>query len=128
MGQFTDAGSIMTSWHRICTKDINVLGSWGFTGNDLPLGVDMLYRTREKYPWLDDHRINGQLIVPLALALDHCADAARRLGIGPAMAFSNIEILEPLTIENAGSSFAITARANSIYKVEMGSSELIAYD
>ena len=31
---------------RICTKDLNVLGSWGFTGNDLPLGVDMLYRTR----------------------------------------------------------------------------------
>jgi threonine dehydrogenase-like Zn-dependent dehydrogenase len=53
MGQFTDAGSIMTSWHRICAKDINVLGSWGFTGNDLPLGVDMLYRTRAKYPWLN---------------------------------------------------------------------------
>ena len=30
----------MTSWHRICAKDICVLGSWGFTGNDLPLGVD----------------------------------------------------------------------------------------
>ncbi|MFZ0103633.1 MAG: zinc-binding dehydrogenase, partial [Pseudolabrys sp.] len=44
MGQFTDAGSIATSWHRICTKDINILGSWGFTGNDLPFGVDMLYR------------------------------------------------------------------------------------
>ena len=53
MGQFTDAGSIMTNWHRICTKDLNVLGSWAFTGNDLPLGVDMLYRTRDKYPWLD---------------------------------------------------------------------------
>src|SRR5487761_1202172 len=53
MGQFTDAGSIETSWHRICTKDLNVLGSWGFTGNDLPLGVDMLSRTRGKYPWLD---------------------------------------------------------------------------
>jgi threonine dehydrogenase-like Zn-dependent dehydrogenase len=53
MGQFTDAGSIETSWHRICTKDLNVLGSWGFTGNDLPLGVDMLSRTRAKYPWLE---------------------------------------------------------------------------
>jgi threonine dehydrogenase-like Zn-dependent dehydrogenase len=53
MGQFTDAGSIETSWHRICTKDLNVLGSWGFTGNDLPLGVDMLHRTRHKYPWLE---------------------------------------------------------------------------
>jgi threonine dehydrogenase-like Zn-dependent dehydrogenase len=46
MGQFTDAGSIQTSWHRICAKDLNVLGSWAFTANDLPLGVDMLYRTR----------------------------------------------------------------------------------
>ncbi|MEA2842210.1 MAG: hypothetical protein QOF41_3540 [Methylobacteriaceae bacterium] len=53
MGQFTDAGKIETSWHRICTKDLNVLGSWAFTGNDLPLGVDMLYRTRHKYPYFD---------------------------------------------------------------------------
>ena len=53
MGQFTDAGAITTSWHRICAKDINVLGSWGFTGNDLPLGVDMLYRGKVKYPWFD---------------------------------------------------------------------------
>jgi threonine dehydrogenase-like Zn-dependent dehydrogenase len=53
MGQFTDAGSITTSWHRICAKDINVIGSWGFTGNDLPLGVDMLYRAKAKYPWFD---------------------------------------------------------------------------
>jgi hypothetical protein len=51
MGQFTDAGSIETSWHRICAKDINVLGSWAFTANDLPLGVDMLDRARAKYPW-----------------------------------------------------------------------------
>src|SRR5205814_10539518 len=51
MGQFTDAGSIETSWHRICTKDLNVLGSWAFTANDLPLGVDMLYRARDRYPW-----------------------------------------------------------------------------
>ncbi len=53
MGQFTDAGSINTSWHRICAKDLNVLGSWAFTANDLPLGVDMLHRARKKYPWLD---------------------------------------------------------------------------
>jgi len=53
MGQFTDAGSVMTNWHRICTKDLNVLGSWAFTANDLPLGVEMLYKTRHKYPWLD---------------------------------------------------------------------------
>jgi threonine dehydrogenase-like Zn-dependent dehydrogenase len=53
MGQFTDAGSINTSWHRFCTKDLNILGSWGFTANDLPLGVEMLYKARDKYPWLE---------------------------------------------------------------------------
>ena len=53
MGQFTDAGSIETNWHRICTKDLNVLGSWAFTANDLPLGVDMLDRARDRYPWHD---------------------------------------------------------------------------
>ncbi len=53
MGQFTDAGSIETSWHRICTKDLNVLGSWAFTANDLPKGVDMLWQARDRYPWLE---------------------------------------------------------------------------
>lgn len=51
MGQFTNAGSIDTNWHRICTKDLNVLGSWAFTANDLALGVDMLDRARDRYPW-----------------------------------------------------------------------------
>jgi threonine dehydrogenase-like Zn-dependent dehydrogenase len=53
MGQFTDAGSIDTNWHRICTKDINILGSWAFTANDLPLGVRMLHHARERYPWFE---------------------------------------------------------------------------
>ena len=47
------AGAIQTNWHRICTKDLNLLGSWAFTGNDLALGVDMLYRARARYPWFD---------------------------------------------------------------------------
>jgi hypothetical protein len=53
MGQFTDAGPIMTSWHRICTKDINLLGSWAFTADDLALGVDMLDRAQGRYPFLE---------------------------------------------------------------------------
>jgi threonine dehydrogenase-like Zn-dependent dehydrogenase len=53
MGQFTDAGAIETNWHRICTKDVNVLGSWGFTANDIPLGIAMLDRARERYPWTE---------------------------------------------------------------------------
>jgi threonine dehydrogenase-like Zn-dependent dehydrogenase len=53
MGQFTDAGAIQTNWHRICTKDINVLGSWAFTANDIPQGIAMLDRARGRYPWYD---------------------------------------------------------------------------
>jgi threonine dehydrogenase-like Zn-dependent dehydrogenase len=51
MGQFTDAGAIETNWHRICTKDLTVLGSWAFTANDIPLGIAMLGRARDRYPW-----------------------------------------------------------------------------
>ena len=35
MGQFTDAGSIDTNWHRFCTKDLILLGSWAFTADDV---------------------------------------------------------------------------------------------
>lgn len=51
MGQFTDAGSIEINWHRICLKDIKLVGSWGITANDLPVGIDMLDRARDRYPW-----------------------------------------------------------------------------
>jgi len=51
MGQFTDAGSIETNWHRICSKDISILGSWAFTANDIPLAIQMLHRVGERYPW-----------------------------------------------------------------------------
>jgi len=53
MGQFTDAGSIETNWHRICTKDINLLGSWAFTANDIAEGIKMLDRARDRFPWTD---------------------------------------------------------------------------
>jgi threonine dehydrogenase-like Zn-dependent dehydrogenase len=51
MGQFTDVGAIETNWHRICTKDLTILGSWAFTANDIPDGIAILDRTREHYPW-----------------------------------------------------------------------------
>jgi threonine dehydrogenase-like Zn-dependent dehydrogenase len=53
MGQFTDAGSIETNWHRFVAKDITIMGSWAFTENDLALGVKMLHHAKDKYPWFD---------------------------------------------------------------------------
>ncbi len=53
MGQFTDAGPVMTSWHRICTKDINLLGSWAFTADDIWQGILMLNRARDRYPFAE---------------------------------------------------------------------------
>jgi threonine dehydrogenase-like Zn-dependent dehydrogenase len=50
MGQFTDAGAVETNWHRICTKDVTILGSWAFTADDIWLGITMLNRARDKYP------------------------------------------------------------------------------
>jgi len=28
-----------------------VFGSWAFTANDIPLGIAMLDRARDRYPW-----------------------------------------------------------------------------
>ena len=53
MGQFTDAGSIETNWHRFVAKDITIMGSWAFTENDLALGVRMLHHARDRYPWFE---------------------------------------------------------------------------
>jgi threonine dehydrogenase-like Zn-dependent dehydrogenase len=53
MGQFTDAGSVETNWHRICTKDISIVGSWAFTAEDIPTGIAMLDRARDRYPWYE---------------------------------------------------------------------------
>jgi len=51
MGQFTDAGPIATNWHRICTKDITIIGSWAFTADDIWTGIVMLARARARYPF-----------------------------------------------------------------------------
>ena len=51
MGQFTDVGSVETNWPRICSKDINLLGSWAFTPNDIALGIGMMSRIANRYPW-----------------------------------------------------------------------------
>ncbi len=51
MGQFTNAGSIDTNWHRICVKAVTVIGSWAFTADDIALGIKMLYRARHRYPF-----------------------------------------------------------------------------
>ena len=53
MGQFTDAGSIETNWHRFCVKDINMLGSWAFTADDIARGIAVLDRARDRYPFRD---------------------------------------------------------------------------
>lgn len=53
MGQFTDAGSIETNWHRFCVKDINILGSWAFTADDIARGIALLDRARDRYPFRD---------------------------------------------------------------------------
>jgi threonine dehydrogenase-like Zn-dependent dehydrogenase len=51
MGQFTDAGSIDTNWHRICSRDMILVSSWGLTPQDMPPAIELLDRARDRYPW-----------------------------------------------------------------------------
>ena len=51
MGQFTDAGSIDTNWHRICVKEVQVLASWAFTPDEVAQGMHNLHAIQEDYDW-----------------------------------------------------------------------------
>ena len=50
MGQFTDAGSIETNWHRICTKDVTFARQLGLYRRRYLDRVTMLHRAGHKYP------------------------------------------------------------------------------
>lgn len=51
MGQFTDAGGIDTNWHRMCVKEIQVLGSWAFTPDEVNQAISNLHAVQEDYDW-----------------------------------------------------------------------------
>ena len=51
MGQFTNAGIIDTNWHRICTKELQVLGSWALTPEDIAQAMANLYAVQASYDW-----------------------------------------------------------------------------
>lgn len=58
--------------------------------------------SRTDQPWLDDHRFDGRILVPLAVTLDYAAAAAARLGLGPGLALSNIIASEAFTVPETG--------------------------
>ncbi len=51
MGQFTDAGSIDTNWHRICVKEVQVLASWAFTPEEVAQAMTNLHAIQDHYDW-----------------------------------------------------------------------------
>ncbi len=51
MGQFTDAGSIDTNWHRICVKEVQVLASWAFTPDEVAQAMANLHAIQDDYDW-----------------------------------------------------------------------------
>ena len=55
MGQFTDAGSFDTSWHRFCTKEIQLLGSWAFTPDEVAQAMRDLHAIQSAHPWPSLH-------------------------------------------------------------------------
>lgn len=51
MGQFTDAGSHATNWHRLCVKEVQVLGSWAFTPSEVAQAASLLHAIQHDYDW-----------------------------------------------------------------------------
>ena len=66
----------------------------------------------DQQPWLNDHRLDGRIVVPFAAALDYAAAAARRLGLSLPVTLSDVEILGALTVADTGrTSLVVTARS-----------------
>ena len=57
MGQFTDAGSIDTNWHRICVKEVQVLASWAFTPDEVAQAMRNLHAIQDDYDWSRMQRV-----------------------------------------------------------------------
>ena len=57
MGQFTDAGSIDTNWHRICVKEVQVLASWAFTPDEVAQAMRNLHAIQHDYDWSRMQRV-----------------------------------------------------------------------
>ncbi len=51
MGQFTDAGSYDTNWHRMCVKEVQILGSWAFTPAEVGQAMHDLHAVQADYDW-----------------------------------------------------------------------------
>ena len=68
----------------------------------------------EQQPWLNDHRLDGQIVVPFAAALDYAVAAARRLGLSLPVTLSDVEILGALTVADTGrTSLVVSARSSA---------------
>ncbi len=59
--------------------------------------------SRAEQPWLDDHQLDGRILVPLAASLDYAAAAAARLGMGPGFALSQVRASEAFLVPETGS-------------------------
>jgi 8-amino-7-oxononanoate synthase len=58
--------------------------------------------SRSEQPWLDDHRFDGRILVPLAVCLDYAAAAAVRLGLGPGLSLPEISVSEAFIVPETG--------------------------
>ncbi len=78
--------------------------------------VSMVSFSRAEQPWLDDHRFEGRILLPLAVSLDYAAALATRMGLGPDLSLSEIVVSEPLRIPETGAAeIEIAARRNRTF-------------
>ena len=47
--------SFDTSWHRFCTKEIQLLGSWAFTPDEVAQAMRDLHAIQSAHPWSSLH-------------------------------------------------------------------------
>lgn len=81
VGHFVDAGEIGINPYVICSKDINIYGSYGYSEYDYETAIHMLYNNRDRFPF--EELITHEF--PLAQAEKAILAAARGVALKAAI-------------------------------------------
>jgi 8-amino-7-oxononanoate synthase len=83
--------------------------------------VAVIHLSPAELPWLEDHKIDGRIVVPYAFFIDQAAAAAQRLGLGHELLLSDSAMLAypALPAEGAASLKIVSRRAGESADIRM---------
>jgi len=77
VGHYVDRGTVPINPYLLCSKDINLYGSYGFSQYNMETAIHLLYDNKDKFPF--------EKIITHKFALYEASDAVRAAEKGEAL-------------------------------------------